>query len=58
MLPDNLMRGSQPESGSFTGTIGMFSAEKGIENMFKVIGRDTASFVLDLQLNPRWANPL
>jgi len=51
MFPDNLMRGRQPESGSVAGAIGMFGAEKGIKNMFEVVGCDTASFVLDLQLH-------
>lgn len=52
MLSNNLMRGCEPEPCSFTGTIGMFGAEKRIENVLEVIGRDTASFVLDLQLHP------
>ena len=53
MLPDNLMRGCEPEPCSFTGTIGMFGAEKWIENVLEVIGGDPASFIFNLQLHPR-----
>ena len=52
MLSNNLMRGGEPEAGSFTGTVGMFGAEKWIENVLEMIGRDTTSFILDLQLYP------
>ena len=52
MLSNDLMRSCQPEPCSVTGTIGMFGAEKGVENVLQVVGRDTASFVLDLQLHP------
>lgn len=57
MLTNNLMRRGEPESGSFTSTIGMFGAEKRIENVLEMIGRDSASFVLDVQLHPRWVTP-
>jgi len=53
VLTNNLMRCGEPESGSFTDAIGMFGAEKRIENVFEMIGRDSASFVLDFQLHPR-----